>query len=149
MEAYHYKESGLDNVIIEGVMPCKDDEGFDVVTIPNIAGLHSVIAEAIVMHQTGMSGKELRFLRSEMGMTQAELAKIVHHDAQSVGRWERGEVPMDQAAEALIRLLAIEALGLEDAPAKVAEVSEKCIPSATHQPIVIDGHDPSHYRLAA
>jgi DNA-binding transcriptional regulator YiaG len=149
MSAYHYRESGLDNVLIEGVMPCKDDEGFDVVTIPNIAGLHATIAEGIVTHRAGMSGKELRFLRSEMGMTQAQLAQVVHHDAQSLGRWERGEFPMEPVAEALIRLLAIEALNLHVKHSTIVELSQMCTPSAEPQRILIDGHDPSHYKLAA
>jgi hypothetical protein len=34
------------------------------------------------------------------------------HDHQSIGRWERSEFPIDQTAEALIRLLAIEQLDL-------------------------------------
>jgi transcriptional regulator with XRE-family HTH domain len=96
-----------------------------------------------------MTGPELRFIRTEMGMTQAELAKVVHHDAQSVGRWERNEFPIDQTAEALIRLLAIEKLELTVDGKTVSELSERCLPSAASKQIVIDGHDPSHYRQAA
>jgi transcriptional regulator with XRE-family HTH domain len=69
-----------------------------------------------------MTGPELRFIRTEMGMTQAELAKVVHHDAQSVGRWERNEFPIDQTAEALIRLLAIEKLELACGVPKVTHL---------------------------
>jgi DNA-binding transcriptional regulator YiaG len=145
MEAYHYTESGLDNVLIYGMMPCIDDDGDEVVTIPNIVGLHRTIAEQIVEHQAGMSGKELRFLRTEMGMTQAELAKVVHHDAQSVARWEKSECPLDPVAEALIRLLAIQRLRLKVDLGTIEELSERCITAAKPQPILIDGHDPKHY----
>jgi DNA-binding transcriptional regulator YiaG len=149
MEAYHYTECGLDNVLIQGMVPCKDDEGDDVFAIPNVLGLHKVIAELIVGREAGMTGPELRFIRTEMGMTQAELAKIVHHDAQSVGRWERNEFAIDQTAEALIRLLAIEKLELTIGGKTVSELSERCVPSAASKQIVIDGHDPSHYKQAA
>lgn len=149
MGSYRYTECGLDNVLIEGMVPCKDDEGDDVCTIPNILGLHKVIAESIISREAGMTGAELRFIRTEMGMTQAELAKVVHNDAQTIGRWERNEFPIDQTAEALIRLLAIEQLELSvDAPT-VSELSEWCVPSAASKQIIIDGHDPSHYKQAA
>jgi len=145
MPAYHYKESGLDNVMVEGI-PCQDDDGDEVVTIHNISGLHSVIAEAIVAHKAGISGKELRFLRTEMGMTQAELAKVVHHDTQSIGRWERGEFPIEPTAEALIRLLAVERLKLNVEAMGVEDLSGRCVPTAAPQQIIIDGNDPAHYR---
>jgi DNA-binding transcriptional regulator YiaG len=149
MAAYHYRECGLDNVKIEGVVPCRDDDGDNVVTIPNIPGLHRVIATAIVDHKAGMSGKELRFLRSEMGLTQPELAAVVHHDAQSIGRWERGECRIDPNAEALIRLLAVERLNLKSESDSVEEMSRWCVATAAPQPIVIDGNDPSNYRPLA
>jgi DNA-binding XRE family transcriptional regulator len=65
---------------------------------------NSLFAPAGVGREAGMTGPELRFIRTEMGMTQAELAKVVHHDAQSIGRWERSEFAIDQTAEALIKL---------------------------------------------
>jgi transcriptional regulator with XRE-family HTH domain len=76
-----------------------------------------------------MTGPELRFIRTEMGMTQAELAKVVHHDAQSIGRWEHSEFAIDQTAEALSRLLAIEKLGLKLDGETVSELSERCVPA--------------------
>ncbi len=144
---YHYKESGLDNVMVEGLPSCVDDEGDEVFTVPNVNGLHLAIATGIVEHAAGMSGAEMRFLRTEMGLTQAELASIVHHDGQSVGRWERGETPIDPAAEALIRLLAIERLHLPIDGKTIADISARCVPSAKPQQIVIDGSNPAEYRL--
>lgn len=149
MSAYHYRESGLDNVYIDGVMPCVDDDGDTVITILNVQDLHRAIAEGIIGHKAGMSGKEMRFLRTEAGMTQAELAQIVHHDTQSVGRWERGECPIEPTADALIRLLMVEKLKLNVSTGTVAELSGNCVPTAASQPIRIDGHDPSHYKIAA
>ena len=88
MSEYRYTECGLDNVIIDGLDPIVDDDGDIVHSIPRIAGLHRVIARVIVDHAKGISGKELRFLRTELGMTQAELAKMVHREHLTVGRWE-------------------------------------------------------------
>ena len=96
---YRYTECGLDNVFIKGIEPTIDDHGEEVHWIPNVNGLHKIIAYGIVEGGTGMSGQELRFLRTEMGLTQAELAKHVHCDAQTVARWEKGQTPIQATAE--------------------------------------------------
>jgi hypothetical protein len=46
-------------------------------------------------------------------------------------------------------LLAIQRLHLPVEAATIEEFSKKCVASAAPQPIVIDGHDPSHYKVAA
>lgn len=124
MNAYHYTESGLDNVYIMGVPIEVDDGGESTVTIASINQLHKVIALGIVNHEHGMNGAELRFIRTEMGLSQAQLAKIVHRDGQTIGRWERGEIEIDETAETIIRLLAIERLELKTA-ARVDEISSR------------------------
>ena len=147
-KVYRYTECGLDNVVIEGLEVVHDDAGELVYVIPNVNGLHCAIADSIVWRQGGMTGEELRFLRTELGLTQAELAATVHRDHQSIGRWERGECPMEGAAETIVRLLSIEQLGLD--PAKeLSEISSRCVPTATPWRHVIDGHDPKHYRSRA
>jgi DNA-binding transcriptional regulator YiaG len=146
MSTYHYTESGLDTVLIEGVDLLTDDADEECVTIPNINGLHKAIAHGIVSRQTGMTGGELRFLRSELGLTQAELAGVLHREALSVSRWERGECPIDNNAEALVRLYAIEVLKLPHE--NVREIAGWCVPSAETPPIVIDGSNPGNYHLA-
>lgn len=148
MSKYRYKECGLDNVIIEGVSFLHDDKGESVIRIPNVNGLHRAIAFGIVRRHSMMSGKEMRFLRSEMGMTQAELAEMIHREPLTISRWERGETDIDANAETLIRLHAIERLKLDIAEG-VSAVSGWSIPSAVQRPIVIDGTDPNNYHLAA
>jgi DNA-binding transcriptional regulator YiaG len=145
---YHYTASGLDNVILVGLQQCVDDEGETCVTIPNINELHRAIATDILRRQSGMSGKELRFLRTLMGMTQAELSRIVDRDAQTIGRWERGQFENDQNAEALIRLVAAERLQL-DLKAPIEDVTGWCVQTAEVAPIIIDASDPSNYRPLA
>ena len=108
--------------------------------------LHKVIAMGIVSRTTGISGRELRFLRMEMGLTQAELANKVKRDVQTVGRWERGECPIEANAETLIRLIAIDRLDL-DLKASPEEVSGWCVANASPQPLKIDAHNPENYRV--
>jgi len=147
MDAYRYTESGLDNVFIRGVNIHGDDAGEECITIPNVNELHKAIAHGIVHRPSSMTGKELRYLRTEMGMTQAELAAMVHREALAVSRWERGEVPLDSNAEALVRLYAMQTLDIPEAD--VREIAGWCVQKAETPPIIIDGSDPPNYHLAA
>lgn len=151
MSSHHYTECGLGNVFIDGLETFRDDDGDEVITIPAVNELHKVIALGIVSHEHGMSGEELRFLRTEMGLTQAELGSLVHHDKQSVGRWERGEFEVDGAAETIIRRLAIEMLGLAT-DAGMEELSRRSGPTAKAQSINIqmtNDNGPGYHLLAA
>lgn len=147
MSSYHYTECGLQNVFIRGLAPIIDDDGDEVIQIPSINGLHIAIAEGIVTHEKGISGDELRFLRTEMGYTQAELARVVHVDKQTIGRWERGDTPLDSTAEVVVRKLAIEKL-LIPYNDSIERLAESSVPSAETQPINIDSTEDG-YRLAA
>jgi DNA-binding transcriptional regulator YiaG len=147
MSRYHYTESGLPNVWIENIDVIVDDAGEAVYEIANIRGLHGAISKAIVESNVGLTGPELRFLRTEMGLTQAELARLVHKDGQTIGRWERGEKSVDENAQTIVRLLAIDSLKLAQRPAR--DVAESSIPTTTPPEIKIDGSNPAHYRIAA
>ena len=145
---YRYTECGLESVLIHGIVPHIDDEGDEVITIPHINALHKVIAAALVQRPGLLTGKEIRFLRTEIGMTQAELAQLVHKEALSVGRWERGEVLIDANAETLLRLMVAQRLDL-NASTSVEAVSRLSVQTANPPPIEIDGTDPNHYKQAA
>ena len=148
MSEYRYTESGLDNVIIEGVSFVSDDKGIAVVKIPNVNGLHHAIAHGIVARHAMMNGREMRFLRSEMGMTQSELGSMIHREPLTISRWERGESEIDANAETLIRLHAIKLLKLK-VDHDVSKISGWSVPRAVSMPIMIDGSNPDNYHLAA
>lgn len=105
-------------------------------TIPAIGQLHNIIAQGLVAQENALSGTEIRFLRTEMGMTQAELAQLLHRDTQTVGRWERGEVALDATQDIFIRQLAAEKLQLF-IEKSVERQSRKVTPKAYREPIHI------------
>ena len=143
---YRYTECGLDNVFIEGVDVVQDDHGETVCRIENVLGLHKTIAHAIIGRRgQAMSGPELRFLRSEMGLTQEEMAKILRRERVTVGRWERGENAIDSNAELVVRLLAAERLDINP-DMTIEEMSRDTEWRAQVTEIRIDGSDPKHYR---
>ena len=137
MSVYHYRECGLANVFIHGLDALRDDDGDEVIQIPAINQLHREIARGIVGHAGGMSPDELRFLRTEVGLTQSELAGIVQFDRQTIGRWERGETPIDPRAETIIRQHVVDALGL-DHQGGIAALARRSVPTAQTQVIEIE-----------
>jgi transcriptional regulator with XRE-family HTH domain len=145
MNAYHYTECGLSNVFIHGLEPFIDDEGEAVVQIDAVNELHREIARGIIEHARGMSPEELRFLLTEVGLTQSELADLVRLDRQTIGRWERGETPIDPRAETIIRQHAIEVLALAHAGG-IRALARRSVPTAATQPIEIEAVDRG-YRL--
>jgi DNA-binding transcriptional regulator YiaG len=143
-----YAAAGLDNVLLRDLEPLIDDNGQRVIRIANVNQLHQAIASAIVGLSIGMGGKLLRFLRTEMGLTQAELARIVHREPLAISRWERDEISIDTNAEVIIRLLACEMLGVEPRGG-VSDIAARVVASASAQLVVIDGGDPNDYRPLA
>jgi DNA-binding transcriptional regulator YiaG len=145
MNESRYTDCGSHNVFIAGVM---FPAGEHVIRIPNVNALHRAIALGIVTRKAMMDGREMRFLRTEMGMTQAEFVAMIYREPLTISRWERSETEIDANAETLIRLHAIERLKLK-VEGGISEISGWSVPSSVQQPIVIDGSDLSNYRLAA
>ena len=103
---YHYTESGLDNVyLVNGFTYVDRPDGREII-IEDIDGLHRAIGEILITNRKNLSGKEIKFLRQEMLMSQATLASLLRVSERAVIRWERvepGHVP--SLAEATIRML--------------------------------------------
>jgi DNA-binding transcriptional regulator YiaG len=104
-KTYHYKACGLDNVYLMNGFYIEETEYGPVISFEDIEGLHGLIAHRLVNHDHELSGKEFRFLRKELELSQKEIARLLGCDEQQIGRWERGEHKMAGSADRLIRLL--------------------------------------------
>src|SRR5579884_196603 len=104
-QMYHYTESGLDNIYLANGYEFVEAPTGRTVRITDIDGLHEAIGKALITGKKNLSGKEIRFLRHEMMMSQAFLAKLLEVGEQTVHRWEKGKGEVPKPAEALIRLL--------------------------------------------
>jgi putative transcriptional regulator len=102
---YHYTGCGLDRIYLFNGFIRHERDGEIGVAITDIDGLHAAIATTIVWNKSLLDGRELRFLRKLMGITQADLATWLRCDAQSVARWEKGENRINGAADGMVRLL--------------------------------------------
>jgi len=131
MEAYHYRTSGLDDVYLLN--------GFDVieygdekaVSIHNIDGLHQVISCTLVHQEARLTGREFRFLRIEMDLSQKACGLWFGMSDQTVALWEKNDrVP--QWADAFIRLVYMESLGEDSEVREVLDMLSK-IDRAIHR----------------
>ena len=109
---YHYTESGLDNVyLIDGYTVHKTPYGKGV-SIQNTEGLHRAIGKWLIAQPRPLNGAELRFIRTEMELTQRALAGIIGAEEQTLRLWEKKRDKfMPATAERLLRALYSEALG--------------------------------------
>lgn len=103
---YHYTESGLPNVYIDGVevRRCPND-GEEVVGFRNLLGLHRAIAGALIAKPKRLTGDEIRFLRKYIGWSGEDFAKHIDATVGTVSRWETGAKLMSRMAESLLRLM--------------------------------------------
>jgi len=102
---YHYKMCGLDDVYLLNGFAVKETSYGSGVTVSDVDGLHRAIGFLLINERKALSPKELRFLRKEMGLTQAELGLRIGQSDQQVARWEKGECIIPGPAERLIRIL--------------------------------------------
>ena len=92
---YHYLESGLRNIWLANGFTVHETVYGNGVSIDAVAGLHQVIAMRLIESKAHLSGGEFRFLRKELGLSQAKLGELWGYDAQTVAIWEkRGRAPV-------------------------------------------------------
>lgn len=91
------------------------------VTIEDVDGLHRAIGESLARNRKTLDGREARFLRLEMGLTQLGLARLLGKSEQAIARWEKQrlarEEKISENSERMIRLLYLETIG-ENTPLK-------------------------------
>lgn len=117
---YHLKAIGLPNVyLLNGVSFEKDEEYGDTAHIENLKGLHIAIGLYIVEKPGLMTGKEFRFLRKQMALTQEALAKKLKISEQTVANYEKQITNITGPADAYLRVTYLLYILPEDARTKL------------------------------
>lgn len=102
----HYLESGIDNVYLSGIEICKCTScEEEIVSIPVVPELHNLIGLVLIKKKTLLSGKEIRFLRKNMGLTATRLAQHIGVDNATISRWENRSQPIGKSHDRLLRLV--------------------------------------------
>jgi len=118
--AYHYTESGLQNVWLNNGFRIRKTSGGDAVAISNADGLHQAIGRHIAA-KGYMTGKEFRFLRKELDLSQNRFANWIGLSEDMVSKWERlGRVP--KSACRFIQAIYLEKI---DGNVKITEMVER------------------------
>lgn len=105
---YRYTECGLDGIYLRSGYTVHKTPYGEGVSVRNTEDLHKAIGLYLVEHRKALSGKEVRFLRNALDLTQSELAQLLGCDSQTVARWEKEQTEMPPATDRLLRLLFLE-----------------------------------------
>ena len=107
-EPYHYTECGLDNIFLYGIVQsCCPECSEEIVTIPNIKGLHLAIARNLVCKEEILTGAEARFLRKELKMKSKEMAAAISLKPETYSRWENEKEGVSSTCDKELRLIYI------------------------------------------
>ena len=123
-EPYHYTECGLQNIYLLNGYKVVEYEGERGFAIEDEDELLHEIALTLVYRRPFLSGEEIRFLRKKMDLSQAELAKLMRHDAQTIARWEKGHTKISGAADCLIRIIYLLHTGEEFSEDLIVELTD-------------------------
>jgi len=104
-DSYHYTDSGLDNVILRNGFNWVETPFGDAVSIENMRGLHECIAHCLVNKPDALSGKEFRYLRSELDLSQETIGLIVGRGERRVRGWETEDKSVPEPANTMIRFI--------------------------------------------
>lgn len=105
---YHYTECGLDDVYLVSGYTVEETPYGEGVSIRHVDKLHKAIGRYLVTEKKVLLGKELRFLRKEMDLTQGALGRLVGLSDQQVARWEKDKCEIPSAVDYLIRYFYLE-----------------------------------------
>lgn len=133
-EPYPYRACGLDNIFLLNGYDVHEHDGESAVSVKQEDELLQAIGRHVVFTRKALSGKEIRFLRNVLDMTQNELANKLGTTAQTLARWEKGEFEITGPAEKLLRIVFIIHAGTDEE----REVLLKAIEDALDQLDEID-----------
>jgi putative zinc finger/helix-turn-helix YgiT family protein len=124
----------LNAVVVQHCSTC----GEEMVGIPDLQGLARAAAMARALNPARLSGKEARFIRRALDMTQKEFAKAMELSPEHVSRWENDHKGLGGAGEKLVRHNVCALLQKED----VCEYDPKAIANMVFEPFPDEGLPP-------
>ncbi len=102
---FHYKHFALDNLwLANGYQELSTSEG-PAVSFELEDDLERCVARLVLRMPKRIRGWDLRFLRRQLGMSQADFGVMVERDAQTVARWEKAGTEIPRFCDLTIRTL--------------------------------------------
>lgn len=106
--AFHYVSCGLRNIWLRNGFEISQTPYGEAVAIHNLKGLHKAIGLDLVRNKPRLTGGEVRFLRKEMDLPQAQLAKMLAVSENTIRAWENDRQAITGPAERILRQLFLE-----------------------------------------
>lgn len=107
-EPYHYRESGLVNVFLYGIAQSRCKKcGEEIVSVPNIKGLHLAIGRNLVCKEEMLMGAEVRFLRKELKLKSNDMAAALSMKPEIYLHWESEKQSVSPTCDKQLRLIYI------------------------------------------
>ena len=99
-----YPESGLDNVQLVNVPIWECSDGHQELQIPAVEQLHAQLLELVLKKPVRLTGREVRFLRKELGMSAKAFAEQLGMTAVHLSRVEHEARRMTAVMSSHVRL---------------------------------------------
>jgi putative transcriptional regulator len=126
MEKYQYTACGLTNVYLVGVKKTKCSScGEEEIAIPDVEGLHGVLANMVATKKARITHQEIRFLRTFLGFSSKDLAATISVAPETISRWENGGDAISLSMEKFLRLMIISKFGKVIEYSTLEEVSSE------------------------
>lgn len=104
---HRYKECGLDSIVLDGVVVYRCDQCGEVYyDFGNQIELHSLIARLLIQKKGNLTGRELRFLRKQLGYSTEVFAKLMGYNPQSLNRIENNDDKIADQLDRSVRFMA-------------------------------------------
>lgn len=120
-EPLHYTDCGLDNIFLMNGYDYHEVDEDRYLSVSDIDGLHKAIGLHIVLYKKAPTPQEMRFLRTEMHLSQADLASKLGVTDQSIARWEKGHCEVPGPAVFSFKVLYVFSLIPEERRDKIME----------------------------
>lgn len=136
----HYTACGLENVWLANGFTVKETKYGKGVSIEDVDGLHRLLASKLVEAKVLLTGKEFRFLRVHLGLTQQGLGKLLGDVSENaVSLWERKD-SVPPIYDHWLRILVIAKF---EGDTKVADAVQRIqtVERLVHQKYVVSGSD--------
>jgi putative zinc finger/helix-turn-helix YgiT family protein len=75
------------------------------IAIPAIDGLNRALAQEVIRKTGRLNGAEIRFLRSYLGYSGVDFARLIHSDPATVSRWESDKQQLGHHTDLLLRAM--------------------------------------------
>jgi len=116
---YHYTECGLNNVWLKNGYRTVETPYGPATSVADVDGLNQAVALSLTEKKGQIDGKELRFLRMTLELTQLQLGQLLGAQEQTVSLWER-KGTITPTADMVVRLLVAEKLQSPPKPHRTA-----------------------------